>query len=249
MKRKIMAAAWEMYHAGEIKTKAQFSICLRVAWAEAKAAEAEARAAEEAAARAAELESMSAAEQLAAMSGEAVLELLTIAVRAMAKKARAEGVPQKSWPITVEDVETVAAEAYCDICAMLEREEYSGKPLFLVSYIAAGRAAQRIYRAERKHANAIRYEATEVDGGRTAAIDIYATAAGEPMPSPESAMMIADEVERALKGSSAEERKTAYMIGAGYTVREIAAKTGRSKSAVARDMERIRARARAAAAA
>ena len=144
-------------------------------------------------------------------------------------------------PRNVADgLEAVTHEAWILMTDYVNRAEYAEKSLGWLLTAAVIRAAQSINRAERRNARALKTRADD-DGTEAAYIIDHAAPIAEPIaPSPESAALMSDKLDRAAADDI--DRAIIAMTGAGYTQSEIAARAGISQTAIYKRLKRIRER-------
>lgn len=139
-----------------------------------------------------------------------------------------------------DSVETIANEAWPIVVDMLGRCDSLGVAL----YRAVTTAAQRLYRQEMAWRGRTMSAQMEDDDG--AVIDLWeAVAVRSASQATQAGPEISAMVRRDLEALASDDGDRAIMdlLGAGYTVRQIAEITGRSKSSVQRRIDKIRDRA------
>lgn len=139
-----------------------------------------------------------------------------------------------------DSVETIAGEAWPLVPDLLGRCDSLGVAL----YRAVTTAAQRLYRQEMAWRGRTVSARVEDDDG--AAIDLWeAVAVRSASQATQAGPEISAMVRRDLEALASDDGDRAIMdlLGAGYTVRQIAEITGRSKSSVQRRIDKIRDRA------
>lgn len=139
-----------------------------------------------------------------------------------------------------DSVETIASEAWPLMLDLLSKTESLGVAL----YRAVTTAAQRLYRQEMAWRGRTMSARVEDDDG--AVIDLWeAVAVRSASQATQAGPEISAMVRRDLEALATDDGDRAIMdlLGAGYTVRQIAEITGRSKSSVQRRIEKIRDRA------
>lgn len=234
-KSQIMRKAWSLYNeittaAPECRSRAQFGLCLRAAWEQAKAARTARR----------EWEQMTGAQQF---------EALTRMAWAARKRAEATGRGiDTEWMRTEDDAQTVAADAWPRVLSALDRNDQreDPRPLGYILYAACTQAAHSISRAEIRHvsacisADAIAAATPDTNNGQSL-LDIRSSCTAAPISGDlEEGYAIRAAIEQAAAGDDAT-REIIARLSAGYTVRDIAAAIGMSKSAVQRRIDKVRA--------
>lgn len=139
-----------------------------------------------------------------------------------------------------DSVETIASEAWPLVIDLLGRCESLGVAL----YRAVTTAAQRLYRQEMAWRGRTVSAQMEDDGG--AVIDLWeAVAVRSASQATQAGPEISAMVRRDLEALASDDGDRAIMdlLGAGYTVRQIADMIGKTKSTVQRRIEKIRDRA------
>lgn len=139
-----------------------------------------------------------------------------------------------------DNVETIASESWPIVVDMLGRCDSLGVAL----YRAVTTAAQRLHRQEMAWRGRTMSARVEDDDG--AVIDLWeAVAVRSASQATQAGPEISAMVRRDLEALASDDGDRAIMdlLGAGYTVRQIAEITGHSKSSVQRRIDKIRARA------
>lgn len=139
-----------------------------------------------------------------------------------------------------DSVETIANEAWPLIDDLLSRCESLG----VVLYRAVTTAAQRLHRQEMAWTGRTMSAQMEDDGG--AVIDLWESvamrsASQATQAGPELSAMVRHDLEALAE--TQEDKTIMDLLGAGYTVRQIADMIGKTKSTVQRQIDKIRARA------
>lgn len=139
-----------------------------------------------------------------------------------------------------DNVETIASESWPIVVDMLGRCDSLGVAL----YRAVTTAAQRLYRQEMAWRGRTVSAQMEDDDGTV--IDLWEavavrSASQATQAGPEMSVAIRHDLEALATDDG--DREIMAMLGAGYTVRQIAESTGYSKSSVQRRIEKIRDRA------
>lgn len=139
-----------------------------------------------------------------------------------------------------DNVETIAADAWPIVVDLLGRCDSLGVAL----YRAVTTAAQRLYRQEMAWRGRTMSAHVEDDDG--AVIDLWEAVAVRSasqaiQAGPETSAMVRHDLE--ALASDDDDRVIMDLLGAGYTVRQIAEITGYSKSSVQRRIDKIRDRA------
>lgn len=139
-----------------------------------------------------------------------------------------------------DGVETIASEAWPLVIDLLGRCESLGVAL----YRAVTAATQRLYRQEMAWRG--RTMSAQMEGDDGTVIDLgeavaVRSASQATQAGPEMSVIVRHDLE-ALASDDCD-RAIMDLLGAGYTVRQIAEITGRSKSSVQRRIEKIRDRA------
>lgn len=139
-----------------------------------------------------------------------------------------------------DSIETIANEAWPLVGDLLGRCDSLGVAL----YRAVTTAAQRIYRQEMAWTGRTMSAQMEDDDGTV--IDLWEavamrSASQATQAGPEMSAMIRHDLEALAE--TEDDRAIMDLLGAGYTVRQIAEITGRSKSSVQRRIDKIRDRA------
>ena len=232
-KSQIMRQAWSLYRATveefpEVRSRAQFAVCLKAAHEAARAATAARR-------------------EWEAMDGEAQYAVLIRMAWTVKHRAEATGrAADTEWIRTPDDAQTVAAEAWSRVAPALTRNEQSDepRPLSHILFAACTQAAHVISRAEYRHtANCCQLtNSTDADGDdcTQTPLDYLPSVTAAPVSSPEDIATTRAAIEAAATDST--DRAIIRALAAGHTVRAIAAAIGTSKSAVQRRIDRIRAR-------
>ena len=139
-----------------------------------------------------------------------------------------------------DNVETIAGEAWPLVIDLIDKTESLGVAL----YRAVTTAAQRLYRQEMAWRGRTISAQVEDDGGNV--VDLWdAVTLRSLSQSVQAGPEISVIVRRDLEALATDDGDRAIMdlLGAGYTVRQIAGITGRSKSSVQRRIDKIRDRA------
>lgn len=139
-----------------------------------------------------------------------------------------------------DSVETIAGEAWPIVIDLLGKTESLGVAL----YRAVTTAAQRLHRQEMAWRG--RTMSAQMEGDDGAVIDLWEavavrSASQATQAGPEMSVIVRHDLEALASDDS--DRDTMDLLGAGYTVRQIAEITGRSKSSVQRRIDKIRDRA------
>ena len=139
-----------------------------------------------------------------------------------------------------DSVETIAGEAWPLVPDLLGHCDSLGVAL----YRAVTTAAQRLYRQEMAWRGRTMSAQIEDDGG--AVIDLWEavavrSASQATQAGPETSVIVRHDLEALATDDG--DREIMALLGAGYTVRQIAEITGRSKSSVQRRIGKIRDRA------
>lgn len=139
-----------------------------------------------------------------------------------------------------DSVETIANEAWPLVVDLMGRCDSLGVAL----YRAVTTAAQRLYRQEMAWTGRTMSAQMEDDDGTV--IDLWEamavrSASQATRAGPEMSAMVQHDLEALAE--TEEDKTIMYLLGAGYTVRQIAEITGHSKSSVQRRIEKIRDRA------
>lgn len=231
----IMHQAWSLYNEitatdPECKSRAQFGLCLRSVWEQANAARAARR----------EWESMDGPQQY---------ESLTRMAWTVKRRAEATGRSiDTEWILTADDAQTVAADAWLRVSAALDRndEREDPRPLGYILYAACTQAAHSIARAEIRHvtactsADAITAANPDTTNGQSL-LDMRSSCTAAPISAnPADAYTIRAAIEHAAADDE-QTRELIAQLASGYTVRDIAAHLGMSKSAVQRRIDKVRA--------
>lgn len=234
-KSEIMSKAWSLYREivaefPEARSRAQFAECLRSVWEQANAAR-------------------TARREWEAMDGPQQYEALTRMAWTVKRRAEATGRGiDTEWILTADDAQTVAADAWLRISSALDRndEREDPRPLGYILYAACTQAAHSIARAEIRHvtactsADAIAAANPDANNGQSL-LDMRQSCTAAPISAdPADAYTIRAAIEHA----AADDEKTRELIAqlaAGYTVRDIAAHLGMSKSAAQRRIDKVRA--------
>jgi DNA-directed RNA polymerase specialized sigma24 family protein len=234
-KAQIMRKAWSLYNeittaAPECRSRAQFALCLKEAH----------RIANTAANARREWEQLTGAQQFEALTR------MTWAVRKRAE-ATGRGIDTE-WIRTPDDAQTVAADAWPRVLSALDRNDQreDPRPLVFILYAACTQAAHSISRAEIRHvsacisADAIAAATPDTNNGQSL-LDIRSSCTAAPISGdPEEGYTIRAAIDAAAAGDDAT-REIIARLAAGYTVRDIAAAIGMSKSAVQRRIDKVRA--------
>lgn len=234
-KSQIMRHAWSLYRATvaefqETRSRAQFALCLKAAHEAARAAQSARR----------EWEQMTGAQQF---------EALTRMAWAARKRAEATGRGiDTEWIRTPDDAQTVAADAWPRVLSALDRNDQreDPRPLGFILYAACTQAAHSISRAEIRHvsacisADAIAAATPDTNNGQSL-LDIRSSCTASRFGGDlEEGYTIRAAIDAASAGDDAT-REIIARLAAGYTVRDIAAAIGMSKSAVQRRIDKARA--------
>lgn len=139
-----------------------------------------------------------------------------------------------------DSVETIANEAWPIVLDLLGKTESLGVAL----YRAVTTAAQRLYRQEMAWRGRTMSAQMEDDDGTV--IDLWEavavrSASQATQAGPEMSVIVRHDLEALASDDG--DRAIMDLLGAGYTVRQIAEITGRSKSSVQRRIDKIRDRA------
>lgn len=139
-----------------------------------------------------------------------------------------------------DSVETIANEAWPLVADLLGRCNSLGVAL----YRAVTTATQRLYRQEMAWTGRIMSAQMEDNDG--AVVDLWEAVAMRSasqaiQAGPEMFAMVRHDLEALAE--TEEDKTIMHLLGAGYTVRQIADATGKTKSTVQRRIDRIRARA------
>ncbi len=149
-----------------------------------------------------------------------------------------------AWIVDADDVAAIVADAWTRVAEAVVNPRYADDSLKRILYRAVCSAAQRINRAEKRHASALRLDAYTADDGTQATrefIELQAGAAAERIaPDPYTATAIKDSIERAARDDR--DRAIIRALAAGYTQAEIAARVGISQPAVHKRVTAIKAR-------
>ena len=175
-----------------------------------------------------------------AMDGPAQFDAIIGSIYTAGKTWRRNG---WGFAVMVQDrdsVETIASEAWPLVIDLLGRCESLGVAL----YRAVTAATQRLYRQEMAWRGRTMSARVEDDSG--AVIDLWEavavrSASQAAQAGPEMSVTIRHDLEALASDDS--DRAIMDLLGAGYTVRQIADMTGKTKSTVQRRIDRIRARA------
>ena len=139
-----------------------------------------------------------------------------------------------------DSAETIAGEAWPLIPEKLETAD----TLAIALYRAVTTAAQKIQREDDKWSG--RTTSAQVEGPEGNTIDLWEAvamrSASQARQTAPSALAIARHDLQAL-AEDEDDRRIMELLGAGFTVRQIATATGTSKSTVQRRIDKIRARA------
>lgn len=231
----VMDTARKMYRATvkddpTLRSRAQWAICLRQAWAEY---------------------GKSAAEIWDGMSGEAQREMLIRfcwyeykhdAGRYNAKTGK--NIPPifywldgKHFDEISDYLEEVANSAWCRIAETIDSAEEE-VPLARIASRAIKAEAAKLQRAELKHASALRTTTDPETGEERSIIDTKAGAEAARIESPETGAVIADLIDRACKDET-DRIVIADRIG-GYTQTETAALLNIGQRAISKRLDGIR---------
>lgn len=139
-----------------------------------------------------------------------------------------------------DSIETIANEAWPIVADLLGRCDSLGVAL----YRAVTTAAQRLYRQEMAWTGRTMSAQMEDDDGTV--IDLWEavavrSASQATRAGPEMSAMVRHDLEAIAE--TEEEKAIMDLLGAGYTVRQIADMVGKTKSTVQRQIDKIRARA------
>ena len=139
-----------------------------------------------------------------------------------------------------DSVQTIASEAWPLVIDLLDKTDSLGVAL----YRAVTTAAQRLHRQEMAWRGRTMSAQVEDDGGNV--VDLWDAVAlcslsQSVQAGPEMQIAIRHDLEALATDDS--DRAIMDLLGAGYTVRQIAEITGRSKSSVQRRIDKIRDRA------
>ena len=139
-----------------------------------------------------------------------------------------------------DDVDTIASEAWPLVADLLGRCESLGVAL----YRAVTTAAQRLHRQEMAWRGHTMSAQMEDDGGNV--VDLWdavtlRSLSQSVQAGPEMSVIVRHDLEALASDDS--DRAIMDLLGAGYTVRQIAEITGHSKSSVQRRIDKIRDRA------
>ena len=192
-----------------------------------------------------------ASELWASMDGEAQLDALTAMTWAAKRRDDAEE-PQKQkmrWIVTRDDAQTNAAEAWIEMIPAVERASENGDPLALALFRAVMTAAQRIDRAEKRNARALRVTEDFDDATGATVRREYIETQAQPMAErsftdPESATIFFDELDACAHDDT--DRAIIEALACGYTQTEIAAFLAISQPAVAKRIRAMKERRAAA---
>lgn len=234
-KSQIMRQAWSLYRATvaefpETRSRAQFALCLKEAH----------RIANTAANARREWEQLTGAQQFEALTR------MTWAVRNRAE-ATGRGIDTE-WIRTPDDAQTVAADAWPRVLSALDRNDQreDPRPLGYILYAACTQAAHSISRAEIRHvsacisADAITQAAQLETAGAQSPLDMLPSVTASRFGGdPEEGYTIRAAIDAAAADDTW--REIIARLAAGYTVRDIAAAIGMSKSAVQRRIDKVRA--------
>lgn len=139
-----------------------------------------------------------------------------------------------------DSIETIAGEAWPLIDDLLSRCESLG----VVLYRAVTTATQRLYRQEMAWTGRTMSAQMEDEDG--AVIDLWEavavrSASQATQAGPEMSAMVRHDLEALAE--TQEDKTIMHLLGAGYTVRQIANMIGKTKSTVQRRIDKIRTRA------
>lgn len=139
-----------------------------------------------------------------------------------------------------DSIETIANEAWPLVADLLGRCDSLGVAL----YRAATTAAQRLWRQEMTWTGRTMSAQMEDDDG--AVVDLWEavamrSASQATQAGPEMSAMVRHDLEALAE--TEEDKTIMHLLGAGYTVRQIADATGKTKSTVQRQIDKIRSRA------
>lgn len=139
-----------------------------------------------------------------------------------------------------DSVQTIASEAWPLVIDLLDKTDSLGVAL----YRAVTTAAQRLHRQEMAWRGRTMSAQVEDDSGNV--VDLWDAVALRSMSQcvqggPEMSAIVRHDLEALASDDS--DRDIMDLLGAGYTVRQIAEITGRSKSSVQRRIDKIRDRA------
>lgn len=175
-----------------------------------------------------------------AMDGPAQFDAIIGSIYTAGKTWRRNGWNFAGLAQDRDSVETIAADAWPLVIDLLGRCESLGVAL----YRAVTTAAQRLYRQEMAWRGRAMSARVEDDDG--AVIDLWeAVAVRSASQATQAGPEISAMVRRDLEALATDDgdREIMDLLGAGYTVRQIAEITGRSKSGVQRRIDKIRDRA------
>lgn len=233
-KTQIMRQAWSLYNeittaAPECRSRAQFALCLKEAHRIANTA-------------------ANARREWEAMDGPQQFAALTRMAWAVKKRAEATGRGiDTEWIRTPDDAQTVAADAWPRVLSALDRNDQREDPcpLGYILYAACTQAAHSISRAEIRHvsacisADAIRAANPDTKNGQSL-LDIRSSCTASRFGGDlEEGYTIRAAIDAAAADDTG--REIIARLAAGYTVRDIAAAIGMSKSAVQRRIDKVRA--------
>ena len=139
-----------------------------------------------------------------------------------------------------DSIETIANEAWPLVADLSGRCDSLGVAL----YRAVTTAAQRLYRQEMAWTGRTMSAQMEDDSGNV--VDLWDAVALRSLSQsvqagPEMSVIIRHDLEALAE--TEEDKTIMYLLGAGYTVRQIAEATGKTKSTVQRRIDKIRDRA------
>lgn len=176
------------------------------------------------------------------MTGQVVNERAAVAAGEM-EAGRTPWINRFAWMQTSDDARACAHEAYIRAAEYMAEDRSPEKPLQAIFFKAVMSAAVYIDRQEKRHARALRMDETVNEDGSKARRDYIVDAPGtmeSTADDPESFALFMDALESVC--SSNEERKILLLWAAGYNEREIAQQVGKSRSAVWKAKERMKAR-------
>lgn len=174
------------------------------------------------------------------MDGPAQLDAIIGSIYTAGKTWRRNGWAFAGLVQDRDDVETIASEAWPLVLDLLGKTESLGVAL----YRAVTTAAQRLHRQEMAWRGRTMSAQMEDDDGTV--IDLWEAVAMRSVSQatqagPEISAMVRRDLEALASDDS--DRDIIDLLGAGYTVRQIAEITGCSKSSVQRRIDKIRGRA------
>jgi DNA-directed RNA polymerase specialized sigma24 family protein len=174
------------------------------------------------------------------MDGPAQLDAIIGSIYTAGKTWRRNGWSFAGLAQDRDSAETIAGEAWPLVADLLDRCDSLGVAL----YRAVTTAAQRLYRQEMAWTGRTMSAQMEDDDGTV--IDLWEAVAARSasqaiQAGPEMSVTIRHDLEALAE--TQEDKTIIHLLGAGYTVRQIADIIGASKSTVQRRIDRIRARA------